>query len=606
MKIGMAQISTDPGDIDGNVTKIKTYIDKAIDEKCDIVVFPELTIPGYIPLDLIYNKDFIKKNRWAVNDIRNHMRNKEDICVIFGYIDEEEDIEGNLKRYNTLVAIYIDGDEICTFKKDKKLLPDYDIFYEKRYFSEPRPNEFIEQTKRGGRTLSRGGIVDPTDDDNNGEGPIHTWTNYVSPAPEFLTYKGKNIGLFICEDLWDDGYDYHPVHELTINMQKYNQKLDYIVSINGSPFTFDKDRTSVIKRFSKYCPVIYTNRVGAIDGYDGEIVFDGESGIFYQYNLLKGGIKFKETLIVYDEEEEGKNRKDQFGDINSYHPHHGIEDVYNVLTYGLKDYARRHGFEKVLVSVSGGIDSAVVAALAVDALGAENVYTITLPSSVNHASGTLDDAEQLMKNLNTKTFGKIGIQNILGDMFMELKVSLDKMDFKDLTLQNMQARIRGNYIMAISNELGLLVLSTGNKTEIALGYCTLYGDMAGGLAVIGDVGKPDVYRLAKHINMIHKKEVIPNATITRPPSAELTEGQTDEEALGAPYSVLDCLVTDIVEKQTSKEDLYGEYENKLVDKIYNLIKRAEYKRRQAPPAIKVTNKAFGIGRRMPMEYKYND
>lgn len=575
MKFGLAQINTEAGDIDGNVAKMKEYIDKAVAAECDIVVFPELTIPGYLPLDLIFDDNFHEKNLDAIEDIKDYLKNK-GILAIFGYLGQGFN---RLQRsyYNSAMAYYHKSDDDwLSFQKDKTLLPEYDIFYEKRYFdAKPKMPLYCDAD-------------------------LHKNGQWHGVRREVLSFKGKTFGLFICEDLWG-----HLVPEYVTDIGEYGIEMDYLISINASPFTINKlqQRGEILLNRAKeiHCPIIYVNRVGTMDGYDGEIVFDGNSCVTDRRENGGGGLNgfakaksFEEDFVAYDSEEE-EARKFIYPDWNSYAPDQKIHLMHDALVHGIREYAKRTGFKEVLVSVSGGIDSAVVLALAVEAMGVENVHAVTLPSHVT-SEDTHKDSFEIARNLGMAMQSKP-----IGKTFETMTVGAN---LKDLTLQNIQARIRGNYIMALSNENNWLVLSTGNKTELALGYCTLYGDMAGGLAVIGDVDKPDVYNLARYINEKAGGEIIPQATIDRAPSAELTNGQTDEESLGASYDVLAKLVNRIVEHMTPKATLYNEYDKELVDKIYRMIKIAEYKRRQAPPAIKVSDKAFGIGRRIPIGYKY--
>ncbi len=566
MKIALAQISTDPACLVQNVEKIKLYIDKAEGEKADIVVFPEMTIAGYIPLDLVLDDNFVEENIKALNEIVDYTENKK-ITVVCGFIDFAKEIrpDGLKGRYNSL-AIVRNGHILA--KRNKTLFPDYDIFFEKRYFCQSI-NEDNFKTLNGFKDINSDEIA------NN------------------------NIGFLICEDLWDENYDIHPISEI---MKNSKGNMDLLITSNASPFVSGKTqvRENVLSKiFSRcHCPIIYVNRVGTIDGYDGQIVFDGNSMIInHDGEVIYKAKSFEEDFFVFDTE----NQFDKIAEQNI----DKINEIHKALIMGIKDYCRMSGFTQAVIGLSGGIDSAVVAGLAVEALGVDNVIGVTMPSHIT-SEETKDDAINLANNLGIKiTTAPIGFTFDQVIASLQGGSTLEK-DIKDLTQQNMQARIRGLFLMAVSNETGRILLSTGNKTETALGFTTIYGDMAGGLAVIADVSKLQVYELAKNINKNFGKDVIPQTTITRPPTAELTGGQTDENSLGAAYDILSPLVDEIIEDGKSITELAKTYDIDLVKKIMKLIRIAEYKRRQAAPAIKITGKAFGIGRRIPMAYKFGE
>jgi NAD+ synthetase len=327
-----------------------------------------------------------------------------------------------------------------------------------------------------------------------------------------------------------------------------------------------------------------------IDGYEGHVVFDGNSLIMdSDGKIIFKGKAFEEELFIFDTEKE-------YEEINI--EENEIKEIHDALVLGIKDYCRMSNFKGALIGLSGGIDSAVVAALATEALGKDNVIGITMPSHVT-GEETRKDAELLANNFGITIYTN-PIKDIFDILVNSLKTSSVLSDVKDLTLQNIQARVRGNLLMAVSNDTGKILLTTGNKTEIALGYFTLYGDSCGGMAVIGDVNKLQVYALANYINEKNGKELIPQTTITRPPTAELTTGQTDENSLGVPYDILSPLVEDIIENGKTIEELKEKYDNDLINKIIKLINTAEYKRRQIAPSIRVSNKAFGCGRRVPI------
>lgn len=564
MKVAVAQITTDPGFIQPNLEKIKRYIDLSNDQCADIVVFPELTIPGYIPLDFVLNDTFVDENIAALKSVIDYTEGK-NIVVVCGFIDIAPRMrpDGLRGRYNSL-AIIKDGHLIA--KRHKTLFPDYDIFFEKRYFDQ-RTDAQNFKPLNGYVDLNSNGIAN------------------------------ENIGFLVCEDIWDDNYDIHPIEEL---MSQARGDLDLLVTSNASPFVAGKTatRAKVLgKVFTRcQCPIVYVNRVGAIDGYEGQVVFDGNSLILDRDGRVVHKCKaFEEDFFVFD-------TKNKYEEIK-IEASNKTQEIHDALIVGIKDYCRMSGFKQAVIGLSGGIDSAVVAALAVEALGKENVLGITMPSHIT-SDETKNDAIALANNLgiaiNTAPIG-FTFDQVVGSL--QGGKALDS-NVKDLTFQNIQARIRGTFLMAVSNETGRILLTTGNKTETALGYCTLYGDMAGGLAVISDVSKLQVYEIAKYINIKFGKAVIPETTITRPPTAELTGGQTDENSLGVQYSVLSPLVDELVEEGKTFDELCGKYEPETIKKIIRLINTAEYKRRQAAPGIKVTGKAFGVGRRIPMMHGF--
>lgn len=575
MKVALAQIANDPAFVDQNVANIKRII-LEMEYKADIVVFPELSIAGYIPLDLVLSDDFVEKNMKGLDEIVAFTADKT-IVVVVGFIstDPYQMRPDGIKVRKNSIAVIHNGKIVLV--KEKNLMPEYDIFYEKRYFT-------------SGKVIA-GSVTSKCEPVVVGGEPI-AMIRFTDP-----NYGTKNIGFLICEDAWDSPYTYHPALVLKKKMDEIGDRIDTIISCNASPFHVNKIgmRIEVIKRIQKMipnCDFIYVNRVGSIDGYDGEILFDGQSlcmdGVGHMRKVMP---TFQESVSVYDDADILSYDVKELSARNKNEDH----QLFDAITYGVKEYFRRSGFRKALIGLSGGIDSALVAAIAVKALGKENVIGVTMPSK-HSSKGTKNDAEILAKNLGIE-FHDVSIQGTV-DVLKHMLGS-DFGELKDLTQQNIQARIRGNLLMAISNEKGYLVLSTGNKTEMALGYCTLYGDMSGGLAVIADLNKKRVYDLARYFNQKNNAELIPFSTIERAPSAELTDNQTDENSIGISYDILSPLVDEIVEGHPMDE-LLSKYKREDIDKVRRLIGIAEYKRRQAPPAIKVTTKAFGIGRRIPM------
>ncbi len=545
MKVEIAQIATDPGRFEANARKIISAIEKGREDRADLVVFPELAIPGYMSLDLLLSQKYLEENKRYLDKIIDETAG---ISVVIGFVDFEEKLgpDSTPVRYNS-AAIISDGKLVGV--EDKTLLPDYDVFYENRYFKTARNRKVYE-------------------------------------------ISGVKVGIEICEDLWDEKYSTKVSQDL---MSKGAQLL---VNISASPFYVGKRkvREKLIKKVvEKYnVPFVYTNLVGGQDGYDGELVYDGQSMLFNREGKMVGlGKPFCEDIFLVD------LNRDQGIDLP---PQDLTGELYNALVLGIRDYFRRTGFKKTFIGLSGGIDSAVVAALAVQALGKENVIGVGMPSRYS-SRGSVEDASSLAKNLGID-FKLLPIEDIFASFEKNLEDSFKNLK-KDTAEENIQARIRGTLLMAFANKFGALVISTGNKTETALGYTTLYGDMCGGLAAIADVSKLKVYQLAEYINGISGKKIIPAEIMKKAPSAELREDQTDEESLGL-YKLVSPLVDEIIENGKTKTDLFKKYPKDLVEKTLERIKTAEYKRRQAPPGIKVTEKAFGIGRRMPIAHGFRD
>lgn len=545
MKIAIAQITTDPGKIEQNVQKIIHYIDRARAQGARLVVFPELAVPGYGIMDLAYNMRYVADNKTAVMSLAEHTKN---IAVVAGFVDFEEKktrAGGRPLLYNS-AAVFDNGKFLGI--QDKTLLPDYDIFYEERYFVSGRGRKVFE-------------------------------------------IDGQKIGVEICEDMWDQEY---PVK---VSQELIEKGASLLVNISASPFHIGKvpERDRNIRRFAKHnVPFVYANLVGSFDGYDGEIVFDGRSMAYNREGELVAICKgFEEELHLLDTEDRTSIP------LPSYDPD---EELFDALVLGIKEYYRRNGFKRAYIGLSGGIDSAVVAALAVYALGKENVIGVTMPSHVT-SSETKSDAILLAERFGMRCDER-SIKEEYNAWLEGFKKSANR-EPESLTKQNKQARIRGTILMEYTNEDRYgIVISTGNKTELALGYCTLYGDMCGGFAAISDVSKERIYSLARYINRLAKKEVIPVTIIDRVPTAELEPGQTDRANLPADYPVLSPLVDVMVEEHFSIDELAQRYPREVVERTAKLIHNNEFKRRQAPPGIRVTKRAFGIGRRVPMGHGY--
>ena len=523
LNVAICQINPVLGSFENNLKKIATNYEEAVKKGADLVVFPEMSITGYPPQDLLSNNKFVDQNIHCLENLSKMVT----VPCIFGFVDS---VDGN--KYNA-AAVCQDGKIV--YKYHKIHLPNYDVFDERRYF-------------QSGDSV---GVFDLKINNSN--------------------YK---IALQICEDLWEDEY------ERKISDEIIENNPDLIINISASPFAKDRknDRIKLIQ--SKYknanCPFIYCNLVGGQD----ELIFDGFSMVFNsELELINMGNGFQEQILLTD-----LNTKVSIENISSN------EQLFKALSLGIKDYFIKTGHKKAVIGLSGGIDSALVACLAVDALGSDNVYLVSMPSrfSSDHSKS---DAKKLASNLNTN-FDTIDIDGLFGKYLDTLDKKFEGTE-SNVAEENIQSRIRGNILMAISNKFGCLVLSTGNKTELALGYCTLYGDMSGGLSAIGDLNKTEVYELSKWINQ--NKELIPENIISKEPSAELAPNQVDP----FDYELISPIVDKIV---------FGG-SNELDQQFLSLKKKIninEHKRRQAAPVLRVSKKAFGIGRRIPIVNHFHE
>ncbi len=544
MKIALAQINTTVGDFEGNVAKILEYARMAVDRKADLVVFPEMAVCGYPPRDLVERPDFIERSE---SELSRLSRLLPDIHALIGYVRASRVQTG--KAVSNAAALVYRGNLLLDYVKI--LLPFYDVFDESRYFE---PGNSV-------------GIID---------------------------LQGVRIGITICEDIWNDKnfwrkrlYPRDPVEEITQDGAKV------LLNIASSPYSTEKIqlRHDMLRTIAveHRIPVAYVNHVGGND----QLILDGSSMAFGAGGSLIARAKsFEEDLVVFD-------TAGTRADIHEA-PSSEIDAVYRALLLGTRDYMRKCGFKQAIVGLSGGIDSSVVATLAADALGPENVHAIAMPGPYS-SGGSLSDAAELAKRLGVD-FRTIPISSIYDGYLQTLESSFQGRAV-DVTEENIQARIRGNILMALSNKLGAMVLSTGNKSELAVGYCTLYGDMAGGLSVIADLPKTMVYTLARYLN--RQTERIPRSSIEKPPSAELRAGQTDQDTL-PPYETLDVILKSIIEERLCAKDIAKKYriDLALVEDVMRRVTRAEYKRQQAAPALKVTAKAFGMGRRYPIAQKF--
>jgi len=543
MKIALAQFNPTIGDFSGNAARILDLAGQAKLRGADLAVFTELCLCGYPPQDLLERPAFLDRN---IDELKS-LAAKVPLPALVGYAGRVKNSSG--KSVANKAALLCGGRVV--FEQSKMLLPTYDVFDESRYFQ---------------------------------------------PADKQVVYSfhDEKLGITICEDVWNDPnfwptrlYERDPVVELS------KQGTSVLLNISASPYAIDKrnlrfDMLRAIAMKQKL-PVVYVNQVGG----DDNLIFDGASmAINADGRVAAQALAFQEDLVLFD-------TATGQGEIHKQPPTE-IAYAYEALLTGTADYVRKCGFKKVLIGLSGGIDSSVVACIAVHALGAENVLGVSMPGPFSSA-GSKNDAAALAKNL--------GIQFItlpITDVFEEYKLALAPAFGKrpvDVTEENIQARIRGNYLMALSNKFGSMVLSTGNKSELAVGYCTLYGDMAGGLAVISDVPKLMVYELANWIN--RERELIPLSTIEKPPSAELRPDQKDEDSL-PPYDVLDRILKAYIEDLHSPQEIADHYgfDLKLVREIALLVDRNEYKRKQAAPGLKITSRAFGFGRPFPIAQRF--
>ena len=555
MKIALAQLNYHIGNFELNTSLMIEAIEKAKSKKADIVIFSELSVCGYPPQDLLEQKEFIFACKNSALQIAKVC---EDIAVVIGLPTVNESPKGK-KLFNSAYFIY---DKKIQSVHHKTLLPTYDIFDEYRYFE---PN-----------------------------------TNFT-----LAEYKNRKIAITICEDLWHDQpvensfaknklYTNAPLAEL----KKLNP--DFVINISASPFSYTQEevRKNVLSSNAiKYnLPIIYVNQIGA----QTELIFDGASQIVNKDGKTVLSLKsFEEDIYIYDMNNLETDDLKRIDSTNTVLKTSYISKIHDALILGIRDYFAKMNFKTATLGLSGGIDSAVTLVLAVKALGRENVRVLLMPSKYS-SDHSIKDAVDLANNLGIK-YDKINIENIvsnfessLSEIFTGLKA--------DITEENIQARIRGTLLMALSNKFGNILLNTSNKSEAAVGYGTLYGDMNGGLSVLGDVYKTDVFKLSNFIN--REKEVIPKNTITKPPSAELRPDQKDSDSL-PDYDVLDAVLYEYIELKKSFEEIVEKgFEPNLVKKIIRMVNMNEYKRFQTPPILRISSKAFGMGRRMPLVAKY--
>jgi len=542
MKIGFAQINPTVGDLRGNAEKIAQSYERLAAAGAELILTPELAITGYPPQDLVFKSRFVPETLEMVEQLRSRIGRA---ALVVGFVDRNE---GRGKPFRNAAALLEQDQPIR--KAYKSLLPTYDVFDEDRYFE---PAERVEPFSVGGR----------------------------------------KIGITICEDIWTEHYLPRPLYDCEPTRSLIEQGAELIVNLSASPFSLGKpgiryEMVATLARTYKRA-VCYCNAVGGND----QLVFDGNSiALNAAGELIAQFPSFREHELVVDTE-----TKSGF----QFREQETPEELFDALSLGLRDYLRKCNFKSAVLGLSGGVDSAVVAAIAVHALGAQNVVGVSMPSQYS-SQGSVDDATELGHNLGFKIL-QIPIGEtftVFKSQFREIFASLPENE----TEENMQPRLRAMTLMALSNKFGHLVLSTGNKSELAVGYCTIYGDMAGGLSVISDVPKTMVYQLARWIN--RKGTIIPKSTIEKPPSAELKPDQKDQDTL-PPYEILDEILRLYVEENFSVRDIVARgFEEKIVRWVQRRVDLNEYKREQAAPGLKVTTRAFGLGRRMPIAQKYVD
>jgi NAD+ synthase (glutamine-hydrolysing) len=564
IRIGAAQINTVVGDLAGNAQRILDAYDQAESAGCDLVVFPELAVTGYPPEDLLLRPAFVAQQAETLEKVATRTGR----CVaVVGFVEPGRDL-------SNAAAVCGSGRVHGVYRK--QLLPNYSVFDEQRYFA-PR-----------------------------------------SQPPSLFVIAGVRVGVTICEDAWSPN---GPILEAAAG------GAELVVNLNASPYyegrLIERETMLATRAADASVPIVYANLVGGQD----ELVFDGASLVYNEQGHMIGRARqFVEDMLVTDIDVAPTFRKRQLDPrartrapqleeivVSEAHPLDGhpaprveaplprVREVYEALVLGIRDYVRKNGFTDVLIGLSGGIDSSIVAAIAVDALGAEHVRGVLMPS--RYSSGhSVTDAEELARNLRIDTY-TVPIEPA-HHAFDEMLASVFAGTAPNLAEENVQARIRGNVMMTISNKFGWMVLTTGNKSEMATGYATLYGDMAGGFAVIKDVPKTLVYELCRDRNAREGRELIPQSVLDKPPSAELAPGQLDADSL-PPYDVLDPIIEGYVEEDLSVGELVARgHDSELVQRVARMIDRNEYKRRQAPPGVRVSPKAFGKDRRLPITNRW--
>ncbi len=550
MRIGLAQQNYMIGDFKGNFEKMKFAIEQGIEANADLLLFSELCVCGYPPRDFLEFKHFIQQCESIVSQLAAIAGNE--IAIIVGAPSVNPKKEGK-DLFNS--AYFIEHGKI-KYIANKALLPTYDVFDEYRYF-EPG-NEF-----------------------------------------NVVEFKGKKIAITICEDIWDIE-DVNPLYRIkpVAELKKYQP--DFLVNLSASPFSYiqAKTRMEVVQKNAVqfHLPVFYCNTVGA----QTELIFDGGSMVVSaDGEIIEEMPYFEECIRFYDIDDSGIRPSILFGHDKLIQDKDKISLIHDALVCGIRDYFKKLGFQKAILGLSGGIDSALVLALAVRALGKENVWSVLMPSKFS-SEHSIDDSLALLKSLGSP-YKIIPIKEIFDSYTQTLSPHFEGKPF-DVTEENLQARIRGNYLMALSNKFGYILLNTTNKSEAAVGYGTLYGDMCGGLAVIADVYKTEVYELCRHINK--DGVLIPENILSKAPSAELREGQKDADSL-PDYAILDKVLYKYIEEHLGPDEIVAlGFDESLVTRILRMVNRNEFKRHQTPPILRISKKSFGSGRRLPIVAKY--
>ena len=546
MKIGIAQLNFMIGDFLGNVDKMKIAIEQGIAANADLLLFSELSVCGYPPRDFLEFHHFIKQCEQTIQDLCKLAGDK--IAIVVGAPSKNPQKDGK-ELYNS--AYFIEHGKIKHITH-KTLLPTYDVFDEYRYFESNKTFDLI-------------------------------------------SFKGKKIAITICEDIWDTGKE-NPMYRINPVAELAKLQPDILLNLSASPFHAHqaKDRVNVVRKNAStfQLPVFYCNTVGA----QTELIFDGGSLVMNaKGELIDEMPYFEECVRFYDLESIEQTPIS----LNNEQDKNSIKLMHDALVCGIKDYFQKLGLKKAILGLSGGVDSALVLTLAVRALGNKNVLSVLMPSQFSSAH-SIDDSIKLAENLDTP-YKIIPVKEVFEMYEKTLKPHFENKPF-DVTEENLQARIRGNYLMALSNKFGFILLNTTNKSEAAVGYGTLYGDMCGGLAVLADVYKTQVYDICRYINL--EKEIIPEHILTKAPSAELRPNQKDSDSL-PDYAVLDKILYQYIEQRLGPDEIAAVgFDADLVKRILRLVNRSEFKRHQTPPILRVSTKAFGSGRRMPIVGKY--